>query len=425
MWNGTHVTLPLDDSMLWQRAKTEARRVAPDESEWFLRVLCAGFGLEIGSAQRFFYEDPYFEVNQRWGLWLHDRGTRTLVSVLTAIPLMMWVGARPVAFYGIAGVATLPEYRRRGFAAELLRQSLQSLYREGAPLAILQAFNHEFYRKLGWETVGAIAQARLTPKQLPRYRGAPLRRADVVDRPAVMRLYEHYCPRHTGSLVRDERRWEYLFWNLPNLWICDADGEIEGYLFYDFIDSGWTLRVRETVWRTERARRAILSWLADNEESVQQVEFQMPLESMAMLGLMGWSAPPVAPNQPFYAVQVFPNFMARPVHGATLLQMLLGDAPVPAGFLPFNLRVRDAVLKANGETVGVGAEAGQVKVGVELPDAPTVNLAPTTLAMLAFGTLSVPELCARRILNAPESLIETLDALFPQRRPSLAPIDYF
>jgi GNAT superfamily N-acetyltransferase len=143
------VALPLDNPMLWRRAETEARRVAPDESEWFLRVLCAGFGLEISSARRFFYDDPYFEVNQRWGLWLNERGNQTLVSILTAIPLAIWIGERPVPFYGVAGVATLPEYRRRGFAAELLRQSLQSLYQEGAPLAILQAFNHEFYRKLG------------------------------------------------------------------------------------------------------------------------------------------------------------------------------------------------------------------------------------------------------------------------------------
>ncbi|OYT72734.1 MAG: hypothetical protein CFK49_05425 [Armatimonadetes bacterium JP3_11] len=425
MWNCPYVALPLDDGMLWRRAETEARQVAPEESEWFLRVLCAGFGLEIGSAQRYFYEDPYFEVNQRWGLWLRERSRRTLVSVLTAIPLTMWIGARPVALYGIAGVATLPEYRRRGFAGELLRQALRGLHHEGAPLAILQAFNHEFYRKLGWETVGAIAHARLKPRQLPRYRGTPLRRAGILDRPAVMRLYEHHCLRHTGSLVRDERRWEYLFWNLPNLWVCEVDGEVEGYLFYDFIDSGWTLRVREMVWRTERARRAILGWLADNEESVQQVEFQMPLESLAMLGLTGWSAPPVEPNQPFYAVQVFPNFMARPVHGLTLLQRLLGGAPVPAGFQPFNLRVRDTVLRENSATMGVEAAAGLIRVGAEQPDAPTINLAPTTLAMLAFGTLSVPELCARRILNAPESLIETLDALFPERRPCLAPIDFF
>lgn len=419
------MALPLNDSMLWRRAETEARQVAPDESEWFLRVLCAGFGLDMSTARRFFYDDPYFEVNQRWGLWLNERGGQTLVSILTAIPLTMWIGARPVPFYGIAGVATLPDYRRRGFAAELLRQALQSLYREGAPLAVLQAFNHEFYRKLGWETVGAIAHVRLTPKQLPRYDGEPLRRAGVADHEAVMNLHAQYGARRTGSLVRDERRWEYLFWNLPNLWVYEQSGQIEGYLFYDFLDSGWTLRVREMLWRSERARRAILGWLAANEESVQQVEFQLPLAEVVALGLLGWSAPPIEPSQPFYNVQVLPNFMARPVHAPVLLRALLEGAPAPERVQPFNLRVRDSVLKANGETVGIGVESGQLTVGEERRGAPTLSLAPTALAMLAFGTMSAPELHARRILNAPESILETLDALFPERAPCLAPIDFF
>ncbi|MCX7925788.1 MAG: GNAT family N-acetyltransferase, partial [Fimbriimonadales bacterium] len=412
-------------SMLWRRAETEARRITPDESEWFLRVLCAGFGLDIGSARRFFYDDPYFEVNQRWGLWLNERGSWTLVSILTAIPLTMWIGARAVPFYGIAGVATLPDYRRRGFAGELLRRALQSLYHEGAPLAILQAFNHEFYRKLGWETVGAIAHVRLTPKQLPRYSAEPLRRAGVADHAAVMRLHEQHGVRRTGSLVRDERRWEYLFWNLPNLWVYEHQGQMEGYLFYDFLDSGWTLRVREMLWCSERARRAILGWLADNEESVQQVEFQLPLAEVSALGLMGWSAPPTEPSQPFYTAQMLPNFMARPVHTAALLRALLSSAPAPEGFQPFNLRVRDSVLKANGEVVGVRVENGRLDIGGELSGAPSLSLAPTSMAMLALGTMSAPELCARRILNAPETLLPTLDALFPERQPCLAPIDFF
>ncbi len=411
--------------MLWWRAETEARRVAPDESEWFLRVLCAGFGLDMSTARRYFYDDPYFEVNQRWGLWLSERGGQTLVSILTAVPLTMWIGTRRVPFYGIAGVATLPDYRRRGFASELLRQVLRSLYREGASLAILQAFNHEFYRKLGWETVGGIAHVRLSPKQLPRFDGESLRKASTADYEAVKRLHTQCKPPRTGSLVRDERRWEYLFWNLPNLWVYEQGGQITGYLFYDFLDSGWTLRVREMVWGNERARRAILGWLSANEESVQQVEFQLPVAEVASLELLGWSAPPTEPSQPFYTIQVLPNFMARPVHAPTLLRALLEGMPVPEGFQPFNLRVRDRILKGNDEMTGIGADEGLLKVGAALPDAPVLSLTPTSLAMLALGTMSVAELRARHILNAPESLADTLEMLFPERKPCLAPIDFF
>jgi predicted acetyltransferase len=52
-------------------------------------------------------------------------------------------------------------------------------------------------------------------------------------------------------------------------------------------------------------------------------------------------------------------------------------------------------------------------------------LTPQTLALLAFGTFSVAELHARRQLHAPETVLHTLETLFPERRPALTPIDYF
>lgn len=409
----------------WRTESLEARHIRDEELEWFLRVLCASFGLDYSTARRFFYDDPYFEVNQRWGLWLHERAGRTLVSVATAIPLQILLNGRAVACYGIAGVATLPEYRRRGFANHLLQQMLHALYAERAPLAILQAFNHDFYRKLGWETVSVIAHARLEPKQLPRYETVPLRRVTPADAPAVKAFYErHYLPR-TGSLVRDERRWEYLFWNLPNLWLCEFAGQLEGYIFYDFLDSGWTLRVRELLWSTERARRALLGWLAANEESVRHVEFQMSLEQLASLRLMGWHLPPSEPTQPMYSVQIVPNLMARPIHAHALLQALLEGVPAPKGFQSFNLRVRDSVLSENSTAVGFVAQNGRVRLTNGLPDAPTLSVAPTVLAMIAFGTLSVPELRARRMLSVPDTLVDALDALFPEQSPCLTPIDFF
>lgn len=409
----------------WRTESWEARRVRNEESEWFLRVLCTGFGLDYSTARRFFYDDPYFEVNQRWGLWLHERAGRTLVSVATAIPLQILLNGRAVACYGVAGVATLPEYRRRGFANHLLQQMLRALYAERAPLAILQAFNHDFYRKLGWETVSVIAHARLEPKQLPRYETTPLRRATPADAAAVQALYERHRTPRAGSLVRDERRWEYLFWNLPNLWLYEFEGRLEGYIFYDFLDSGWTLRVRELLWSTERARRALLGWLAANEESVRHVEFQMPLEQLASLHLTGWHMPPSEPTQPLYSVQIVPNLMARPIHAHALLQALLEGAPAPEGFQPFNLRVRDGVLSENGTAIGIVADEGHLRLTQELSSVPTLTVASTVMAMLAFGTLSVSELRERRMLSVPDALVATLDALFPEQSPCLTPIDFF
>lgn len=410
--------------MFRRRDATETRRVRLDESEAFLQTLCAGFNLDVRTARRFFYDDPYFEVNQRWGLWLRQWSEWKLVSILTAVPLTIRIGARAVPCYGIAGVATLPEYRRRGLASALLRAVIDALHAEDAPLTILQAFDHAFYRKHGWETVGYLPQVRLAPTQLPRYNAPLPRRAYPTDYEAVMRLYEACGTRWTGSLVRDERRWEYLFWNLPNLWVVDGDDGLEGYLFYDFIDTGWTLRVRELLWCTERARCALIGWLAANEESVKLIEFNLPLEAWQRLGMSGWQSPPSDPHVPIYSIQVLPQLMARPVSSRALLQALLAEMPAPDGFQPFTLRMHHGDAGA-GESVSIVAREGQLVVDAELSDLPTLTLTPQTLALLVFGTLGVAELHARRLLHAPDAILHTLERLFPKHTPALTPIDYF
>lgn len=415
---------PYGSPMFRRRDATETRQARLDESEEFLQVICAGFNLDRRTARRFFYDDPYFEVNQRWGLWLRHWSEWKLVSVLTAVPLTIRIGSRAVPCYGISGVTTLPEYRRRGLASALLRAVVDALQAEGAPLAILQAFDHKFYRKHGWETVGYLPQVRLAPAQLPRYDAPPLRRAYPDDLEAVMRLYDACGARYTGSLARDERRWQYLFWNIPNLWLADGQDGIEGYLFYDFVDSGWTLRVREMVWRTEQARRALIGWLAVNEESVKAIEFNLPLEAWQRLGISGWQSPPSDPHTPIYTIQVLPQLMARPVSCRALLETLLAEMPAPDGFQPFTLAVRNGN-SGDGETLSLTAQGGALVIGDAQPDLFTLTLTPQTLALLAFGTFSVPELHARRMLHAPDAVLHALEMLFPERRPALTPIDYF
>jgi len=190
------------------------------------------------------------------------------------------------------------------------------------------------------------------------------------------------------------------------------------------VDSGWTLRVREMVWRTEQARRALVGALAVNEESVKAIEFNLPLEAWQRLGISGWQSPPSDPHTPIYTIQVLPQLMARPVSCRALLETLLAETPAPDGFQPFTLAVRSGN-SGDGETLSLTAREGALVIGDAQPDLFTLTLTPQTLALLAFGTFSVPELHARRMLHAPDAVLQTLELLFPERHPALTPIDYF
>ncbi len=55
---------------------------------------------------------------------------------------------------GIGGVATHPDYRKRGYAYLLLQDCLRKMERENFDLSILWTGIPDFYRPLGWENAG-------------------------------------------------------------------------------------------------------------------------------------------------------------------------------------------------------------------------------------------------------------------------------
>ncbi|GBC91802.1 hypothetical protein HRbin15_00261 [bacterium HR15] len=400
------------------------KKILEDE-EAFLRLLCQCFGFDLATARPYFYNDPYYPHNQRWGLWVGEGASRTLVSILTVIPLQMWIGEQLVPCVGIAGVATHPQYRRRGYARRLLTAVLNALHTQGIPGAALQAFDLDFYRPLGWEVVGSLMRVRVAPLLLPPFPPEGVRRALETDYPAIRHLYEQRVRPATGRLLRDELRWSYLLWNFRHKLVYCHNGALEGYLIYDFVEAGWVLRVREMLWLTERARHALIGWLAANEEHVRQVEFSGTPDELASLQLTGWTPTHRDPGEPFLRWEIMPGFMWRVVHPHDLLQRLLRACPTE-GVQPFCMAVHDPQIEANTGVYTVFADSKGWHVARGGHEGlPIVRLNMRSLALLTMGTFSASELAVRELLDAPPALIDTLDQLFPARSPCLRPMDYF
>lgn len=399
-------------------------RVSEDDEEAFLHIVCQSFNIDLATARPFFYEDPYYPHNQRWALWIEEERRWRMVSVLTAIPIQMWIGDRAVAGVGIAGVATHPLYRRRGYAGRLLQSVVRELYAQAIPMAVLQAFDHSFYRRFGWETVGTLTRLRIEPSRLTPFSVTGVRRADLGDYEAIMALHQKRMPIKTGMLVRDDLRWNYLLWNFRHKWVYEADGQIEGYLFYDYLDGGWGLRVREFLWQTERARQAFIGWLARNAEGVRYVEFSGLPDELNALGILPISERHAQPEEPLIRYEVLAGFMARPIEPLHLLQSVLEDQPAPDGFVPFGITLQDKVRGAS-DTFWITESCGRLRVSQEGQAGTRLRVSTEVLAQMVWGALSVREICARRKLAVPESIQEALDSLFPARQPCLRPMDFF
>lgn len=131
----------------------------------------------------------------------------------------------------IVSVVTHPRYRRRGYAASLMRSLQDQLHEEAYDLAILWTAVPDFYRKLGWQLVtprGAIVD--LGAQCAERIPGAgheclPLDPSRHLD--PLLELYD----RNPVRLARDRGAAKRLF-TLPKVpvWVATRGGSVVAYV---------------------------------------------------------------------------------------------------------------------------------------------------------------------------------------------------
>ena len=90
-----------------------------------------------------------------------------VVGHASSLDLTMSFASADVPVQGLAAVAVLPEFRRRGIADRLVRESLRRMRRRGEALSLLYAFRLSFYRKFGYGLCEIRDVVRTSPDRLP------------------------------------------------------------------------------------------------------------------------------------------------------------------------------------------------------------------------------------------------------------------
>ena len=299
-----------------------------DEADEVLRVMCAAFELPFDVARPIFYADPCFDLDAKRVLRVDGR----IVSCLTLSETLCRVGEGFVPITGIAGLATLPAFQNRGYAARLLDATVQTLRERHAPLVGLFPFASAYYERLGWETATQDCRCAFAPSSLPTYpEAANVVSAETTHLPAIARLYEQSLGLRCLSGMRDAKRWHYLYGRTADRWVYRQEDGVTGYLFCEtrpgtlHVGSGRTqsppvLRVLEICAFTEEARRGLLGHLGARM-AWGQIEYVSTPQRLRDAGLLDLSLPY---DRQFAMQQREPStaLMLRVVDFAALLECL-------------------------------------------------------------------------------------------------------
>jgi predicted acetyltransferase len=183
----------------------EIGTVRKDEFNEALKLQGKVFSLPADYFRTLADKDPLFDYENVFVA----RSDGRIVSHVQVFPKVMRIAGAKVWMAGIGGVATDPAYRGRGLASDLLKMAVGSMARRGMETSILFTGIHDFYRRLGWETVSGINSYKISTEkdlgEVPGYDGRGFTRDDLGP---VSAIYETQNSTRDFSVVRSEEVWK-------------------------------------------------------------------------------------------------------------------------------------------------------------------------------------------------------------------------
>jgi predicted acetyltransferase len=383
------------------------------------KVQTDAFGGVLADAVERYQSGPRYTWRDGWVVEV-DGAIRAAAIV---IPVPWWFRGVAYPISAIAGVAVRDVDRRRGFASELMRSILHADLAAGRPYSALYPFQHGFYRRLGYASVGLMHYWRIPTAHLsddPRLRQS-VRQVVEADRAGVAYLYSQSLRVGPGGLERNEAQWAKRWTREDERWVVFDDGQLRGYLAYRPAQS--SLEVVEFVAQSPAAERGLWAFLAVQVEQCSAVTLLAPVDQ-PLWTLLKEPSMFDAVNRGFIIDDVAAltmSFMVRVVDVRAALQARLLPVGVAGGF---SLEVRDPILAPSGQLFDVQLADGRARVEPGHGEA-EIKVDVVTLSQIWSGALTATQAQRYGVLDAPAATIDLWDRAFPMGPPFIARADWF
>lgn len=120
------------------------RKAAPEEARRVNELFAICFEMPYANCPA----DPEKDDAAHWAAF---DGDGEMMSTFTVSDFTVQFDGSPCKMGGIGGVATLPQYRRRGGIRACFQKALPDMYASGYDFSYLYPFSTAYYRKFGYE----------------------------------------------------------------------------------------------------------------------------------------------------------------------------------------------------------------------------------------------------------------------------------
>lgn len=358
------------------------------------------------------------EEAQRHVIWgVMDGGQ--IAAKLHLIPLSCYINGQPFEMGGISSVATWPEYRRKGYAKELLHHVLIQMRKKGQTISFLHPFSVPFYRKFGWEVVFTNKKYEL-PLDCVRKKWNGKGYVERVGKeiPLLQSIYSAFAKGYTGMLVRDEKWWEQrVFQKKWEVVVAkNTAQEAEGYIIYKV--AGNELTIKEIVCKTNNGRKLLLEFIGNHDSMAEKVHVTVPENDPI----------PLLIDEPRFTQIIKPYFMARIVDVWQFLKRYPYEKWGCEQSASVILHVEDSFLPENNglfqlKRTGEGVSVDVVKDVTKAEEKLIIHCSIQWLTAMFLGYKRPKELAQLSFIQGEMSTIDHLEQFIAKQQPFFA--DFF
>ncbi len=332
------------------------------------------------------------------------------VADASAIPMWQNVRGDIYRMAGVAGVATLPQARRRGYARALVTELLGRMRESGHVVSTLYPFRPSFYERFGYVGLPRTRTVTFSPGSF-----ANLLHADLpgdVERQSASDGYQVYrdltarllADCHGFSMFPEYRAVELR--DTHDRWIAVARvaGEVVGALTYRISGFAGTLVADDMLAANPVGRALLLRFFALHTDQVSEVTVQVAPGELPEL----WATDMAAVSQ---ATTAFPDSPA-PMARVLSLHSLAG---MPTGRERAAIRiVGDALISGR---YGLEGRSGRLEITAVTASETEATLTAAGLSALVYGVLDPADIAVRGLGDISADSAASLRAMFSRRIP--------
>lgn len=278
----------------------EIRFVEPHYREQAKRLWMYCFGMSDEVAEDIL--NAIFNPEYCLGVFIE----KELAAALYILPFEIFFHGDVVKMGGIAGVATLPEYRHAHCARNMLVKSLEIMKGRGQIFSMLAPFSYAFYRKYGWELCYHYKEYVLSMEDFKKFgKGyGTFYRLTHDELPDMEKTYNNYVKRYSGSIKRPGELWKRKLNQQDKsgerrYGFRDESGALKGYIFYR-INNG-KFHINELVYDSRETRNELFRFVYMHRAQAGEVVWRAPYDDNTLLMI----------DNPRREVKFVPGMMGR------------------------------------------------------------------------------------------------------------------